>query len=381
MQETIQWVINPENIELTKTEKKEIKQEVKEKLKNSETRDPISEKSKLNLYERIENFFDRIDFLELDNQEKENVATEIKQKVLWDKLYWIEIFLSSVIATLWLLQNSVAVVIWAMLIAPLLRPINALGFWVAVWGNKWFKNSIKSLTGSIIFSIILALWVTKLLWLEIETSEILARSNPNVLDFFIAIFSAMVAVLSLRFSRLSESIAWVAMAASLMPPLCVVGIFLAFWNFHAAFWALMLFLANLFAIILVSTIFFWFYGFTPHDSKWFHSVLKRIAIVCVLIGLILAPLLTSFYSLKNNYVISYTVEQFIQESSPVKNSMIEIDDITTYFSEEKHKVIIKIKAQEWEDITPILSILERQIYETLETDIKVQFEILRVFQL
>jgi hypothetical protein len=68
--------------------------------------------------------------------------------------------------------------------------------------------------------------------------------------------------------------------------------------------------------------------------------------VCVLIGLILAPLLTSFYSLKNNYVISYTVEQFIQESSPVKNSMIEIDDITTYFSEEKHKVIIKIKAQE-----------------------------------
>lgn len=66
----------------------------------------------------------------------------------------------------------------------------------------------------------------------------------------------------------------------------------------------------------------------------------------VLIGLILAPLLTSFYSLKNNYVISYTVEQFLQESSPVKNSMIEIDDITTYFAEEKHKVIIKIKAQE-----------------------------------
>jgi hypothetical protein len=61
--------------------------------------------------------------------------------------------------------------------------------------------------------------------------------------------------------------------------------------------------------------------------------------------------------------------------------MIEIDDITTYFSEEKHKVIIKIKAQEWQDITPILSTLETQIYETLETDIKVQFEILRVFQL
>jgi uncharacterized membrane protein len=49
--------------------------------------------------------------------------------------------------------------------------------------------------------------VTLLLGFEVETTEILARSNPNVLDFFIAIFSAMVAVLSLRFTRLSESIA------------------------------------------------------------------------------------------------------------------------------------------------------------------------------
>jgi uncharacterized membrane protein len=64
--------------------------------------------------------------------------------------------------------------------------------------------------------------VTLLLGFEIETTEIMARSNPNVLDFFIAIFSAMVAVLSLRFTRLSESIAGVAMAASLMPPLAVV---------------------------------------------------------------------------------------------------------------------------------------------------------------
>jgi uncharacterized membrane protein len=190
----------------------------------------------------------------------------------------------------------------------------------------------------------------------------------------------MVAVLSLRFTRLSESIAWVAMAASLMPPLSVVGIYLAFGNLYAASWALMLFLANLFAIILVGTIFFWFYGFSPHDSKWQNSVLKRIGIVTALILLILAPLLTSFYSLKNNYVVSHQVEQFLEHSDFVENNF-EIINVST---QNKHNIIhvsIQIKAQEWNDIVPMLSILETQIYDILWNNSKVQFEITRVFQL
>jgi hypothetical protein len=50
--------------------------------------------------DKISNFFDTIEFLELENEEKESVATEIKKQIQSDKLYWIEIFLSSVIATL-----------------------------------------------------------------------------------------------------------------------------------------------------------------------------------------------------------------------------------------------------------------------------------------
>jgi len=369
-----------EFIELTKSEKKEIKQEVKEILKNTESTDTISQKQKPSMENKISNFFDTIEFLELENEEKESVATQIKQQIQSDKLYWIEIFLSSVIATLWLLQNSVAVVIWAMLIAPLLRPINALGFSIAVWWGKGFERAIKALLGSIIFAITLSYWVTLLLGFEIETTEIMARSNPNVLDFFIAIFSAMVAVLSLRFTRLSESIAGVAMAASLMPPLAVVWIYLAFWNFYAAGSALMLFLANLFAIILVGTIFFWFYGFAPHDSKGQNSMLKRIWIVTVLILLILAPLLTSFYSLKNNYVVSHKVEQLLENNDFMQNNF-ELQNINTQKKWDLIYIYIQIKAQEGEDIVQILSLIEKQIYNQLEPNVKIQFEIMRVFQL
>jgi predicted RNA-binding protein (virulence factor B family) len=89
-----------EFIELTKSEKKEIKQEVKEILKNTESTDTISQKQKPSMEDKISNFFDTIEFLELENEEKESVATQIKQQIQSDKLYWIEIFLSSVIATL-----------------------------------------------------------------------------------------------------------------------------------------------------------------------------------------------------------------------------------------------------------------------------------------
>lgn len=367
-------------VELSKSEKKEIKQEVKEILKQTDSTDPIQEKEKNSLEDKISNFFDRIDFLELENEEKETVATHIKEQVKLDRLYWIEIFLSSVIATLWLLQNSVAVVIWAMLIAPLLRPINAVSFAVSKWVKKGLETALKALIGSIIFAILLWFLVTKLLGFEMETTEIIARSNPNVLDFFIAIFSAMVAVLSLRFTRLSESIAWVAMAASLMPPLAVVWIYLAFWNFYAAWSAMMLFLANLFAIVLVGTIFFWFYGFSPHDSKWFNAVMRRTWIITVLVLLILAPLLMSFYSLKNNYKVSHQVEQFLEQNDVVQENF-EVTNITTQNNGTSLNIYVQIKAQEWADIVWILSNIEEQILQEHWSEIKVQFEITRVFRL
>jgi uncharacterized membrane protein len=66
--------------------------------------------------------------LELEQEDKAEVAQKVKIQAKADKLYWIEIFLSGIIASLGLLQNSVAVIIGAMLIAPFLRPINGIAF-------------------------------------------------------------------------------------------------------------------------------------------------------------------------------------------------------------------------------------------------------------
>lgn len=76
-------------------------------------------------------FFDRIAFLLLSDTRKAAVAEKVLDDLYTGRLFWAELILSSIIATLGLLTNSTAVVIGAMLIAPILRPIQAIAFSVS----------------------------------------------------------------------------------------------------------------------------------------------------------------------------------------------------------------------------------------------------------
>ena len=363
--------------ELTKAEKKEIKQEVKENLKKEEAaKKETWIKNELTKAEKVSNFFDRIEFLSMENDQKELVALKVKSDSLWDKLYWIEIVLSSLIAALGLLQNSVAVVIWAMLIAPLLRPINGVAFAIARWAQKFFTIALKVLIYSILLSVLMWAIVSYVADVNIETWEILARSSPNVIDFFIAIFSAMVAVMSLRFTRLWESIAWVAMAASLMPPLVVVWIALAAFNVDLAIWSMMLFLTNLVAIIIVSTIFFWLYWFTPHIEKQQKYMFKRLVFVVVLIIIILIPLISTFITIREENRISDEINWILLYEiwTEIENFTISKIDIRS-IKDDKIVVDATVKVPEHTDLTSILakinSELSYKFWRTVEIDLEI----------
>ncbi len=317
-----------------------------EKTKSS-IEDIINKKSS-DWTDKITIFFKKIEFLDLEPEKKAEVATKVKFNSTPDKLFRIEIFLSWVIASLWLLQNSVAVVIWAMLIAPFLRPMNGIWYAIARWEKSFFWIPVKVLVLSILMSIFTGYIVTKIIWLDLETTEILARTSPNIIDLFIAIFSAMVAVLSLWFSRLSESIAWVAMAAALMPPLAVAGIELAFWNYSLAWWAMMLFLANLISIVLVATIFFWLYWFTPHNDTKQKSVVKRFLFLITVIIIISIPLIHSLILIKQKVNISKESNLYLSTILKQKTSDFTIDKLEVKsFNDQKIVLYAVIKIPEW----------------------------------
>jgi len=284
-------------------------------------------KEDVNPDEKIKNLFNKIEFLALEPEQKGEVAQKIKNDANPDKLFWIEIFLSAGIATLWLLQDSVAVIIWAMLIAPLLRPINWLAYSIATWESGFFKKSAIMLLLSIFFSVLVWWFITYILNLDIQTSWILARTNPTILDLFVASLSAIVAILSLKFTRLWESIAGVAMAASLMPPLAVVGIELAFWNFSASFWAFMLFLTNLVAILIVWVLLFWMYGFNPHRVEQHKKVMKRLIFVIISLVLISIPLFHSLQLIKEENNYKKEIKYYVESTLKTKISDFKIEKI------------------------------------------------------
>ncbi len=346
---------------------------------NSDIEEKINKKEET-LADKITSFFDKIEFLDLDAEKKAQVATKVKQDATPDKLFRIEIFLSGVIASLGLLQNSVAVVIWAMLIAPFLRPMNGIGFAIARGERTFFWKPLKALILSILISIITGYVIAKLIWLEVETSEILARTSPNIIDLFIAIFSAMVAVLSLGFSRLSESIAWVAMAAALMPPLSVVGIELAFWNYSLAWGAMMLFLANLISIVLVAVIFFWLYWFTPHS--WFKqkSATKRFLFLITVILIISIPLIHSLVLIKQKVKISKQANIYLTTILKQKTSDFTIDKLEVKsFNDNKIVLYAVIKIPEWLNFYDTFKKqLDFELSKKLGRNVELEIELIRV---
>ncbi len=336
-------------------------------------------KQMLSFNDKIDKVFNKIDFLELNWEKKAEVAIQVKKDALWDKLYWIEIFLSGMIAALWLLINSVAVIIWAMLIAPLLRPMNGISFAISMWEKYFFWKSVKVMFYSVVLSILTWYIAIKLSWLEIETTEILYRTSPNIIDLFIAIFSAMVAVLSLRFDRLSESVAWVAMAAALMPPLAVIWIELALNNYELAFWAFMLFVANLVSIILVWVIFFWLYWYSPNNWKKQKIVLTRTLFVLTTIILISIPLITSLLIIKEKINISKETNSYLQnilkeKTNNYKIKELEIEKIT------KSTITINstISIPEWLDFYDTFkSRLTNWLKEKFNKDVELNIELIR----
>lgn len=309
-----------------------------------ELEEKINKKSET-FWEKITSLFDRIEFLELNSEEKENIAVKVKNDASYDMLYWIEIFLSSVIAALWLLQNSIAVVIGAMLIAPFLRPINGIAFSIARWEKSFFWSSLRLMFFSVIISIIMWYVSVKITWLTRETSEILSRTSPNIIDLFIAIFSAMVAVLSLGFSRLWESVAGVAMAAALMPPLWVIWIEIALWNFNLAWWAMMLFIANLVSMVLVGIIIFWLFWFTPHSWIKQKSSMRGFIFIISVILFISIPLIGSLLSIKQKSIIenkSITYLQSILKQETLDFSISSLEVVSIKNNQIKLLSTIKI---------------------------------------
>ena len=169
-------------------------------------------------------------------------------------LYFVLLIVSTLVCTLGLLTNSTAVVIGGMLIAPLTWPLARVGFGVSRRKPHHIYRGMMLVVASLIIGTISAYLITSISPIKIINEEILARTAPTLMDLFIALAAGLVAATAITQRKIADSLAGVAIAVSLMPPLCTVGITLALRQFSFAGGALLLFAINAACITLVTTL-------------------------------------------------------------------------------------------------------------------------------
>lgn len=177
--------------------------------------------------------------------------------------YIMMIVLSAALATFGLLANSPAVIIGAMLVAPLMQPLAALAIGLVRAQIALIQRASITLIQGVMVALLLSILLGRLVNVESPTSEMLARGTPSLLDAGVALVSGLVAAYAISRKDIPAALAGVAIAAALMPPICTIGLGIAAQDAALASGAALLFLTNIAFIVGAESLIFLWMGLRP----------------------------------------------------------------------------------------------------------------------
>ncbi len=226
---------------------------------------------------------------------------------------WI-LICSIFIASVGLNANSTAVVIGAMLISPLMGPILGVGMSIAINDIDTLRRSLKNFAVMVILSVLTAYLFFLSFPLRDESSELLARTAPDIRDVLIAFFGGLALVIArAKKGTIASVIFGVAIATALMPPLCTVGFGLAIGNFDYAGGAMYLFAINSIFIALATFLVIKILRFpmVKYVNSKRRSFISRMASVVAI--LVMVPAGFTFFDVWQESSFKNQANQFINE--------------------------------------------------------------------
>ncbi|MEM7011372.1 MAG: DUF389 domain-containing protein [Verrucomicrobiota bacterium] len=208
---------------------------------------------------------------QLDRESRIAVVGRLQVSSRWSFDFMALIALSTMIAALGLIQNSAAVVIGAMLVAPLMTPLLGAGL-ALVQGNRaligdCIRSIVYGFLGALLVGLIAGFGARGLGLLDGLTSELASRGGPNILDMGVALASGIAAAYCIARPNLTAALAGVAIAAALVPPIATAGISLGIGEFQNALGAILLFATNVVLIVLGAGFSFFAAGIRAGDNR------------------------------------------------------------------------------------------------------------------
>ncbi len=319
----------------------------------------------------------------LDKERKEYILVRLSKDSSPSVDYFVLIMLSSIIATMGLITNSAAVIIGAMLVAPLMSPILGLSLSSVAGEHLTVEKAILALFQGVILAITLSCilsflaYHTPFIILEDIPPEILARTKPSPFDLIIALAGGAAAAYALAQPDLSEALPGVAISTALMPPLCTVGIGIAILEPTIIFGALILFLTNLFAISFAGTLVFIAMGFRPKRfEKTWHGIPMNVLIAAILVLCITIPLIFISLQFVRTANLSNEIHNAVLQELPMIDEAhlvnITIDSSDSLLSPDSViQLIIEIQANSNPSYYQVVQ-LQENIAKTINRTVSIQ---------
>lgn len=292
------------------------------------------------IWSSIKQFLFEILSIKGDTDQKGTIE-DIKENIsMKGHTAWVLVF-SILIASIGLNVSSTAVVIGAMLISPLMGPILGVGLSIGINDIDTLKRSLINLGVMVGLSLATSFTFFLIPLFREETPELLARTAPDVRDVFIAIAGGLALIIAIsRRSKQTNTIAGVAIATALMPPLCTAGYGLATWNLAYFGGAMFLFTINTIFIALAAFVIVKFLNFPV--VKYMNSVKrKRIAQTASTIAIIVfAASIYLFFNLFKQNQFKQGASQLIKDLKSDGVSIIDERDQNIDYSEKKVTIFI-----------------------------------------
>ena len=278
----------------------------------TEQAEPVINKDAQGIFISIKKFLkELLDFR--DDTDRDATILAIKTDIPFKgATAWILIF-AIFVASIGLNVSSTAVVIGAMLISPLMGPILGVGMALAINDIDTLKRSLISLVVMVFLSVLTAYLYFKLSPLTQLTPELEARTQPNILDVFVAIFGGLALIVArTKKGTIASVIFGVAIATALMPPLCTAGYGLAVGNLKFFFGAMYLFSINtifiaLSTFLVLKTLRFPMLKYANSQRR---RMISRLAMLTAIVVMI--PAGFTFWNVYNETMFDVELKRFIE---------------------------------------------------------------------
>ena len=233
----------------------------------------------------------------MNEKEKNEKYKTLKRNIIEDSDFTKEtmfiLICAMIIASIGLNTNSVAVIIGAMLISPLMSPIQSLGLGLSNGNLKRVYVSLFRLGIFILISVVSSTFYFLVSPINDATPQILARTYPTLWDVLIAIFGGTAGVIGKTEENGGNVVPGVAIATALMPPLCVVGFGIAHGNLKIFLGAGYLFIINVFFIMIATLVGLIVYSGNIFEAGHKISIKKQIIFYIVSLIIIIPSIYTA----------------------------------------------------------------------------------------